>query len=79
MQEVDYIIVGFGLAGIAFCEQLEKRNKSFIVFDNGIDGASRIAAGLYNPVILKRYTLPWKGIEQLDIAVPYFKNIQKKT
>lgn len=78
MQEVDYIIVGLGLAGIAFCEQLENANKTFIVFDNGVDGASRVAAGLYNPVILKRYTLPWKATEQLDIAVPYFKKIGKK-
>lgn len=78
MQEVDYIIVGLGLAGIAFSEQLENANKSFVVFDNGVDGASRVAAGLYNPVILKRYTLPWKATEQLDIAVPYFKRIEKK-
>lgn len=78
MQEVDYIIVGLGLAGIAFCEQLEKASKTFIVFDNGIDGASRVAAGLYNPVILKRYTLPWKATEQLDIAIPYFKKIEQK-
>ncbi|MFC4634850.1 NAD(P)/FAD-dependent oxidoreductase [Dokdonia ponticola] len=78
MQEVDYIIVGLGLAGIAFCEQLENANKTFIVFDNGMNGASRVAAGLYNPVILKRYTLPWKATEQLDIAVPYFKKIAQK-
>ncbi|WP_299214877.1 FAD-dependent oxidoreductase [uncultured Dokdonia sp.] len=78
MQEVDYIIVGLGLAGIAFCEQLENANKAFIVFDNGVDGASRVAAGLYNPVILKRYTLPWKATAQLDIAVPYFRKIEKK-
>lgn len=78
MQEVDYIIVGLGLAGIAFCEQLKDANKSFIVYDKGGDGASRIAAGLYNPVILKRYTLPWKAIEQLDLAIPYFKNIEER-
>ncbi|WP_299684973.1 FAD-dependent oxidoreductase [uncultured Dokdonia sp.] len=78
MRDVDYIIVGLGLAGIAFCEQLENAHKEFLVFDSGVDGASRVAAGLYNPVILKRYTLPWKATEQLDIAVPYFKKIEKK-
>ncbi len=78
MQKVDYIIVGLGLAGIAFCEQLENAGKSFLAFDNGLGGASRVAAGLYNPVILKRYTLPWKAIEQLDIAIPYFKRIERK-
>lgn len=78
MREVDYIIVGLGLAGIAFCEQLGQNNKSFMLYDEGGDGASRIAAGLYNPVILKRYTLPWKGLEQFDLAISFFKNIEEK-
>jgi len=78
MQELDYIIVGLGLAGIAFCEKLLDTGKTFLVFDNGVDGASRVAAGLYNPVILKRYTLPWKATEQFDIAIPFFKKIEQK-
>lgn len=79
MKEVDYIIVGLGLAGMAFCEQLESNNKSYVVFDyNDGDTASRVAGGLYNPVILKRYTLPWMAKEQLDLAIPYFKNLEDK-
>lgn len=78
MKKLDYIIVGLGLAGIAFCEQLEKAGKTFVVFDTGQEGASRVAAGLYNPVILKRYTLPWKAIEQFDLAIPYYKDLEKK-
>ena len=30
----DYIIVGSGLAGIAFAETLLQHNKSFVVFEN---------------------------------------------
>lgn len=78
MKEVDYIIVGLGLAGIAFCEECEKAGKSFVVFDKGIEGASRVAAGLYNPVILKRYSLPWKAVEQFDRAIPYFRSLEEK-
>ena len=78
MKKTDYIIVGLGLAGIAFCEALEKAGKSYVVFDKGLDGASSVAAGLYNPVILKRYTLPWKAIEQFDLAIPYYQNLEKK-
>ncbi|MGB0261074.1 MAG: NAD(P)-binding protein [Flavobacteriaceae bacterium] len=37
---VDYIVVGLGLAGLAFCEQLRKNNKSFVVFDHGPTSAS---------------------------------------
>jgi len=78
VKEVDYIVVGLGLAGIAFCEQLERANKSFMVYDSLGPGASRVAAGLYNPVILKRYTLPWRAIEQLDLAIPYFEALEQK-
>lgn len=78
MKKADYIIVGLGLAGIAFCEQLEQAGKTFVVFDSGQDGASRVAGGLYNPVILKRYTLPWKAVEQFDLAMPYYKGLEKK-
>ena len=31
---VDYIIVGLGLAGIAFAEELKKAHKSFVVFED---------------------------------------------
>jgi len=78
VKEVDYIIVGLGLAGIAFCEECERNGKSFLVIDKGTEGASRVAAGLYNPVILKRYSLPWKAIEQFDLAIPYFRNLELK-
>ncbi len=74
--EVDYIIVGCGLAGIAFCEQLRQNNKSFVVFDNSSQHSSTVAAGLYNPVILKRFTEVWRAQEQLDIALPYYKSLE---
>ncbi len=78
MKEYDYIIVGLGLAGIAFCEECERAGKTFYVFDKGLNGASSVAAGLYNPVILKRYTLPWMATEQFDRALPYFRELENK-
>ncbi|MGB3775126.1 MAG: FAD-dependent oxidoreductase [Leeuwenhoekiella sp.] len=78
MIEVDYIIVGFGLAGLSFCEQLDKYNKRFLVIDKLGDSASRVSGGIYNPVILKRYTLPWEAEKLMDIAVPYYKRLNEK-
>ncbi len=75
MEHVDYLVVGFGLAGMAFCDQLEQHNKSFKVVEAHFPSASKVAAGLINPVILKRYTIPWKGEEQFDGAVSYFKRL----
>ncbi len=75
---VDYIIVGLGLAGISFCEELEKHNKSFIVFDDASQSSSTVAGGMYNPVILKRFTPVWNAKEQLDLALPFYKNLASK-
>ena len=77
MKKVDYIIVGCGLASIAFCEQLRVNNKSFVVFDNNSQKSSRVAAGLYNPVILKRFSEVWKAKEQLELALPLYDKIEK--
>ena len=78
MQNVEYIIVGCGLASIAFCEKLREHNQSFMVFDDGSQQSSRVAAGLYNPVILKRFTEVWKAKEQLEIALPVYKKIEEE-
>ena len=76
MKKVDYIIVGCGLAGIHFCEYLKANKKTFIVFDNKSQHSSVVAGGLYNPVILKRFTSVWKSNEQLELALPIYKKLE---
>jgi len=74
--KVDYIIVGCGLAGIAFCEQLRKHNKSFLVVEDNSQTASKVAGGLYNPVNLKRFTLAWKADFLMSYVKPYYKSLE---
>ncbi len=76
--KVDYIVVGCGLAGISFCEQLKANGKSFVVFDNQSQQSSIVAGGLYNPVVLKRFTSVWKSKELLELAVPMYANLEKE-
>lgn len=76
--KVDYIIVGSGLAGILFCELLSRNKQSFIVFDDRSQQSSGVAGGLYNPVILKRFTPVWKAREQLDMAIPMYQALEHK-
>ncbi|MGY0393350.1 NAD(P)/FAD-dependent oxidoreductase [Bizionia sp. KMM 8389] len=76
--KVDYFIVGLGLAGVAFCEQLRQANKTFLVFDDSSQQASVVAAGMYNPVILKRFTAVWMADEQLELAISQYQNIEKR-
>ncbi|MCF7568909.1 FAD-binding oxidoreductase [Sabulilitoribacter arenilitoris] len=75
---VDYIIVGIGLAGISFCEQLKANNKTFVVFDDKSQQSSVVAGGLYNPVVLKRFTSVWKSKEQLQMALPMYAKLEKE-
>ncbi|NQX77382.1 FAD-dependent oxidoreductase [Gilvibacter sp.] len=76
--EVDYIVVGLGLAGINFVEKLQQTGKSFIVFDTGENYSSWVSGGLYNPVILKRLTLSWNAADQLERALPVYERIEKR-
>ena len=78
MKQLDYIVVGCGLAGIAFCEQLIVEKKRFVVFDDESQKSSMVAGGVYNPVVLKRFTSVWKSGEQLDVALPMYHHIEQK-
>lgn len=78
MKTVDYIVVGSGLAGMAFTQTLRQKSKSFIVFDDASQQSSYAAAGMYNPVILKRFTPAWKAKEQLTIALPFYKVLESQ-
>jgi len=78
MNKVDYIIVGSGLAGIMFCDVLMQHNKTFLVVDDGSQKSSIVAGGLYNPVVLKRFTPVWKSKEQLELALPRYKALEEK-
>jgi hypothetical protein len=75
---LDYIIVGSGLAGIAFSEMALENNKTIFVFNNQSQNSSKIAGGLYNPVILKRFSEVWQAKEQLDLLYPFYNNLENK-
>ena len=74
----DYLVVGLGLAGVSFCEVLEQHNKSYTVISDNSQTSSMVAGGLYNPVILKRFTLAWQAAEQLRLALPFYKQIEER-
>jgi glycine/D-amino acid oxidase-like deaminating enzyme len=75
---LDYIIVGSGLAGISFAEIALKNNKSILVIDDKSQISSRVAGGLYNPVILKRFSEVWKAEEQLVLMEDFYNTIEAK-
>ena len=74
---IDYLVVGLGLAGMSFCETLRRNNKTFRVINDRSQSSSRVAGGLYNPIILKRFTLSWKADEQLSVAMDFYSQLER--
>ena len=72
----DYIVVGLGIAGWSFIQQLDENRQNYIVFDNRSQQSTRIAGGMFNPVILKRFTPAWKAHEMLQYALLQFQKAE---
>lgn len=75
---IDYLVVGLGLAGVSFCDSLEKNGKTFMVISDESQISSKVAGGLYNPVVLKRFNLAWNAKLQLEEARPFYAGLEKK-
>lgn len=59
---LDYIIVGQGLAGTWLSYELIKRGKSILVIDQESENtASKKAAGLYNPITGRKMIKTWRA------------------
>jgi glycine/D-amino acid oxidase-like deaminating enzyme len=70
MKVVDYLIVGQGIAGTFLSWYLLKAGKSVLVIDNNESfTASRVAAGIINPVTGRRIVKTW----MIDELMPFAK------
>lgn len=68
-KKIDIIIVGKGIAGTILAFYLLKKNKSFIVIDSikpNQFSSSKIALGVYNPLVLKWITKSWEADSQIE-------------
>ncbi|CAM4340280.1 NAD(P)/FAD-dependent oxidoreductase [Flavobacterium terrigena] len=76
--KVDYLIIGSGLAGISFAETCLLNHKTIMVINDTSQNSTTIAGGLYNPVVLKRFTKIWEAEAQLKISIPFYKTLEEK-
>ena len=79
MKFVDYIIVGQGLAGTFLAHDLLEKNQSVLIIDKPLKAiASKVAAGLFNPVGIKRCVRSWRADDFLPIAIERYKFLEEK-
>jgi glycine/D-amino acid oxidase-like deaminating enzyme len=74
----DFIIVGGHLAGIAFAETALLNNKSIHVITDRSQNSSLAAAGIYNPIVLKRMKPTQDAYEHLMYMKPFYAALEQK-
>ena len=74
----DYIIVGQGIAGTILAFELLKQNKQILIINNDdLSSSSRVAAGIWNPVVFKRLTKSWMADELIPTLNSFYEGIGK--
>lgn len=77
MKTADYIVVGQGLAGsILALELLNQGQKVMVLNTPNPQSASRVAAGIYHPLVFKRTTLTWLASTLLDYIETYYPKLE---
>lgn len=73
-----YIIIGQGLAGTILAQTFLKQGKSVMLIDEpSLSKASKIAAGLYNPVVFKRLVKSWMADELIPCMDDFYSDSEK--
>jgi glycine/D-amino acid oxidase-like deaminating enzyme len=74
----DVLIVGGGIAGTTLAWQWHLQGKSIHWIADDAVSSSHVAAGIFNPVVLKRFSPVWKAEEQLEVLVPFYTQVQEQ-
>lgn len=76
----DYIIIGRGIAGSVLSFQLKNLNYKVLVIDQpALSSSSKVAAGLYNPLVFKKLNKIWNAEIFLSSANHFYTAIEKQT
>ena len=76
----EYLIIGQGFAGTSLGFRLHQLDRSFLTIDvRRPNTASRVASGLWNPVVLKRLKAVWKAEEMLRDLHGFYEAIERET
>lgn len=78
-KDVDYLIVGQGIAGTLVSHFLKKNNQSFLIIDKAIrNSSSKLAAGIINPITGRRFVKSWMFDELFPFAEKTYLELEEK-
>ncbi|UTW64017.1 FAD-dependent oxidoreductase [bacterium SCSIO 12741] len=77
--KAEWIIVGQGLAGSCIARQMEAQNMDFLLVDNQLErSSSLVAAGLYNPVVFRKFNLSFQAKKLVPYLRKFFGQIESE-
>ncbi|WP_194774367.1 NAD(P)/FAD-dependent oxidoreductase [Pararhodonellum marinum] len=76
--EVDFLLVGQGLAGTVLSHQLITGGYTVHLIDMPAENkSSRVAAGLYNPITGKKMVKTWNADQLFPVIEPFYEGLEK--
>jgi glycine oxidase len=76
---VDYLVVGQGIGGSLLTDALIKGGKKVMVVDDSHSKSSSfVAAGLYNPIVFRRFIESWMSKELIPIVDEVYDELEQK-
>ncbi len=80
VMEIDFLIIGQGIAGTALGYKLEQAGEKILIFDlPEANKSSRVAAGLYNPVTGRKMVKSWMAEHLFPEIEPFYQELEKIT
>ncbi|MCU0442975.1 MAG: FAD-binding oxidoreductase [Bacteroidia bacterium] len=77
--KVDCLIIGQGIAGSVLAWQLHKRGYTLAMVDeNTAFTSSKIAAGMFNPINTKRFTVAENALQQFALALNEYAEMEQQ-
>lgn len=78
-QTFNFLIVGQGLAGSLLAWELHRKGFTIAVVDEGLPNtSSKIAAGMFNPINTKRFTVSANAETSIQEALAVYESIEKE-
>ena len=76
---VDTLVIGQGLAGTLVSWELMQRGENIAVIDEGLPvTSSKIAAGMFNPINTKRFTVSVNAEANIEAALDVYGSMEKE-